>query len=217
MILGVDKGGFNNIGLRLSGDVFRGITSNTLTYANPNHYNYLDKRNFDFDWDNTYFERETTNQGSCIIDTTQSYSVSYKMSALDTLTSSITMTLDNQDNLATVTATETKDNFIVDVVVLCGLKVVKLGCTFTHKSSADKEVVPMSGEYLEYVPNICELTFHGNTIGIKFVDVEIPIGDVSGKSMIIHIGQGNELIQTTNTYNWGKMATAIAKKIDKGE
>lgn len=181
LLLGVDKGGFNNIGLRLSGDVFRGITSNTLTYSNPNHYNYLDKRNFDFDWDNTYFERETTNQGSYTIDTTHSYSVSYKMSALDTLTSSITMTLDNQDNLATVTATETKQNYIIDVVVLCGLKVVKLGCTFTHKSSADKEVVPMSGLYEEYVPNLCELTFYGNTIGIKLVEEIVRIGGNSNR------------------------------------
>lgn len=190
--LGLDKNGNNEVGLRLYGTVINGTTSNTLTYSNPNNYFYLDKRNFDFNWDKTVFNQQEERQEDYHLQTTQTNSVSHKMSALDTLTSSITMTLDNKDNLSTnTTIRRVGDTAEVDFTILCGLKVVKLGAHFEHKSSTKTETVTLTGTYEEYIPTLCEVTIYGNTIGIKLVDETVTIGN--GEHLMSF--SGNELMQ----------------------
>lgn len=203
LILGVNKEEEKNIGLRLFGDVKKGIATNTMTYSMGTNTTTIVSKNYvSFDWNKTTYNQNYENQENYKLDTVQTNTAQTYNYPSESYDAHILVELNNQDNLSIVTATKTNDSYILDVVVLCGLKVVKLGASFTYNFTSVGATIHggtttanLNGTYEEYIPSLCEITVYGNTIGIDLQNEILFIG--AGDNIMSF--NSNELMQKTNT------------------
>ena len=82
------------------------------------------------------------------------------------------------------------DYYFIDIDFLVGVK--KISMDFRIENSGDyMSTVPIEGTYLEYIPEVLEVTIYGNTIGIKLEDGTVTYGSGNRPFSL----SGNELIQ----------------------
>ena len=100
-------------------------------------------------------------------------------------------------NYGVVQPEKTEDYFIFkNMRIMCGTKTIKLTTSLNDEDfitiPPNGTTAPMSGEYEEYIPQIVELTFKGDTISIDLQDETVKIGD----GQHVYSFEGNELMQS---------------------
>lgn len=146
--LGVPEPEDKEVVVRLYGTVNKGKATNALICK---------ENEVSFNWEDTEYEQQETNEEDYKLQTTQEYSIENG--------ASIKLKLDNKDNLGTQTVIQrVDDNALIDFTILCGLKITKLGTTFNSTS----DTATMDGIYEEFIPTSCEITIYGNTIELEF-------------------------------------------------
>lgn len=136
--------------LRLYGTVNKGNAINTLTHKG---------NEVSFNWEDTEYEQQETSEEDCrLLKTTEKY-------LLDN-GAMIELEFDSEDNRVTVNNIKT-ENYIttVDLTILCGLKVTKLGSIY--KPTSKNGTADMDGIYEEFIPHTCEITIFGNTVELR--------------------------------------------------
>lgn len=128
------------------------------------------------------------------------------------------VTLNNQDNLLTVTPYIQNNEYHLSLYVLCGLEIKTLkgkgGWTVANVTTPpDNLYYPISGNYERYIPSQINISFYGDVITLDLQDGTVTIGDGDNPMSF----DGNELIQTTNTPTIENAYQKIIDKWDNGK
>lgn len=134
------------------GTVNKGKATNTLTYDGKT-------KNGNVSLETIVCEQLETNEQDYELQTKQSYSCNNAYLEYE---------LNSLDNVDTTTAIrQVNDDYIeVDLTILIGLKVIKLGGIF-DTDTTENITADMNGEYEEYICKACELTIYGATKHIE--------------------------------------------------
>lgn len=107
--------------------------------------------------------------------------------------------LQNEDNLLEATASQNEKSFGIELKILCGIEIIKIGATVPAKynTTGQTEVTiytEVSGTYERYIPKQVRISFEGDIIKLDLEENTITIGD--GNNVISFTG--NELIHGGN-------------------
>lgn len=105
--------------------------------------------------------------------------------------------LKNEDNLLSATASTNYNSFGIELKILCGIELIKIGACVPVNRDAGQVVTiytEVSGTYERYIPKDIRISFEGDIIKLDLEENTITIGD--GNNVISFTG--NELMQTTN-------------------
>lgn len=219
LILGVDNNGNNNIGIRLFGDVSKGEAKSTYKHtgfhAEQGYPAPFSKEAFEINWNETVFVEKEHFESDYVLKTktTQDYEREKSVFAYPKAIAYIELSLNNDENLATVNAEKENDYYILNVTVLCGLKIIKLGLETGNPINV-YDGGNLDGKYEEYIPSLCEISFKGNIIGIDLEDKVVTINN-NGKFPMSF--DGNELMQDTNTPSVEETYEKVIKEWESGK
>lgn len=189
---GKDENGQPNIRYNLRGDIKKGVATGEsviniktadIQSVNINSINSLPPTTQDLD---TPYELGTD------VTTNVKNTVDNHMGGSSVWVSAVSqLTLQNASNIFTAKVDTT--NNTITLIILCGLKTIKLGGIDWAIYNGTTNL-SLSGTYEEYISTQVNISFYGDTITLDLQDNTISLGD--GKT--VYSFSGNELIQSTN-------------------
>lgn len=187
LLTGTNQYGSSNIGYSLYGITKKGTATAIADYANAQNPYIRDIQT----------QATDTTEGIFSIlddDLTVTKTSRQTQSGGGFHSATATITLNNQENILTATATEYTDHFVITLTFLAGIENIAIGgwALWSNDQSSSTRVVNMSGEYLQYIPQRINISLSGTVLVLDIQTNNITIGDGDNVFSL----SGNELIQT---------------------
>lgn len=128
-------------------------------------------------------------------------------------TATVEFVLENNSTVLTAEAHPNGNLFIINLTILNGLKIIKLGGGSTGLNRGDNTIA-LNGEYEEYIPKQVDVSFYGDII--KF-DLQNDIVTINKDGNHIMSFNGNELMQDTNTPSVEDMYNKVIRQYKNGK
>lgn len=203
ILYGKDKDGNNQIKYSLHGNIGTGTCSRNISWELPDGV-LISGKEYDakinsigdiiYNEITTVKENETFDYYSDIIS-------SYKGKPHNIFNEKeVICTLKPKDISSVVSFQDNENEYVISIEIMSSITVSRLGGGGENNTSGVGGNLTITGTYEVYTPTEIEITIYGNTIGIDLTDKTVYINGETAKK--VHSVDGNELMQTSNYYQY---------------